>query len=274
MDGTKRCLRNIKFLKPYPVVAADALLEIDTAVISAVLSLDEHLSQTNTSCVPKLCYQSVYCCLIRYFLFRMRHEHQQTVSMRSNVREWIHILLVNTVLRNWSEQRPSNQGYLDSSITGEAGRVCYSRVDLLLISPSYRSTWLLLGCVGTLCTMGLVEINKPEGKPKETTWKREACYTWAEILTRVLQRVIHGRKILTRVLQRVWERGVDSCGLIQGPVTGSCQPSGYIRGIWEEARCATVSLSMFLHHELTDLLQLMVHSSDITNARRVRKLVQ
>jgi hypothetical protein len=28
------------------------------------LSLDEHLSQTNTSFVPKFCYQPVYCCLI------------------------------------------------------------------------------------------------------------------------------------------------------------------------------------------------------------------
>jgi hypothetical protein len=27
---------------------------------------------TNTSCVPKCCYQSVYCCLIRYFLVRIR----------------------------------------------------------------------------------------------------------------------------------------------------------------------------------------------------------
>jgi hypothetical protein len=39
-------------LQPYPVVAADTLLEIGTVVISAVLSLDEHLSQTNNSCVP------------------------------------------------------------------------------------------------------------------------------------------------------------------------------------------------------------------------------
>jgi hypothetical protein len=35
---------NIEFLQPYPVVAADALLEIAVAVISAVFSLDEHLS--------------------------------------------------------------------------------------------------------------------------------------------------------------------------------------------------------------------------------------
>jgi hypothetical protein len=47
---------NIEFLQPYPVVAAEALLEIGTAVISAVLSLDEHLSQTNTYSVLKCCY--------------------------------------------------------------------------------------------------------------------------------------------------------------------------------------------------------------------------
>jgi hypothetical protein len=36
---------NIEFLQPYTVVVADALLENGTAVISAVLSLDEHLSE-------------------------------------------------------------------------------------------------------------------------------------------------------------------------------------------------------------------------------------
>jgi hypothetical protein len=34
---------NIEFLRPYPVVEADALPEIGTAVILAVLSLDKHL---------------------------------------------------------------------------------------------------------------------------------------------------------------------------------------------------------------------------------------
>jgi hypothetical protein len=55
---------NIELLQPYHIVAADALLENGAAVISAVLSLDEHLSHTNTSCVPKFCYQSVYCRLV------------------------------------------------------------------------------------------------------------------------------------------------------------------------------------------------------------------
>jgi hypothetical protein len=36
-----------------PVVAAHALPEIGTALIYAILSLDDHLSQINTSCVTK-----------------------------------------------------------------------------------------------------------------------------------------------------------------------------------------------------------------------------
>jgi hypothetical protein len=51
---------------PYPIVAADALLAIGTAVIPTVLSLGKHLSQTNISYVQKCCYQSVYCCLILF----------------------------------------------------------------------------------------------------------------------------------------------------------------------------------------------------------------
>jgi hypothetical protein len=40
-------------------------------IISDVLPLDEHVSHTNTTCVSKYCYQSVYCCLIQYFLVRI-----------------------------------------------------------------------------------------------------------------------------------------------------------------------------------------------------------
>jgi hypothetical protein len=50
--------------------------------------------------------------------------------------------------RNWLEQRPSNQGELDSSVTGEVGREYYTGLDLLLIPLLYRGTWwLLLSCV-------------------------------------------------------------------------------------------------------------------------------
>jgi hypothetical protein len=50
-------------MQPYPVAAADTLLEIGTAVISAVLSLDEHLSQ---------CFflwpEILLCCVVGYAL--------------------------------------------------------------------------------------------------------------------------------------------------------------------------------------------------------------
>jgi hypothetical protein len=51
--------------------AADALREIGTIAISDVLWIDEHLSQTNTYCVPKCCCQSVYCYHIQYFVVRI-----------------------------------------------------------------------------------------------------------------------------------------------------------------------------------------------------------
>jgi hypothetical protein len=57
---------NSKFLQPYYVTAADALLEIGMAIISTIYSLSKHLSQTNISCVLKCSYQLVYQCLIRY----------------------------------------------------------------------------------------------------------------------------------------------------------------------------------------------------------------
>jgi hypothetical protein len=44
------------------------------------------------------------------------------------------------LLRNWREQRPSNKCDLDSSVTGKAGKICYTGVDLLLNSALYRST--------------------------------------------------------------------------------------------------------------------------------------
>lgn len=46
------------------VVAAE-VFEIGTAAILATLYLDERLSQTETSCVPKFCYQLLHCYLIR-----------------------------------------------------------------------------------------------------------------------------------------------------------------------------------------------------------------
>jgi hypothetical protein len=141
---------NTEFLQPYSVVAADALFEIGTAVISAVLSLNEILSQTNTFRVPTFCYQSVYC-IVRCFLVGIRIA---TCFTNSSKRFRCEVMFENVytrstrdyttfahaqLLRNWREQRPSSQGDLDSSVTGEIGRVCYTGVELLL-KFLYRST--------------------------------------------------------------------------------------------------------------------------------------
>jgi hypothetical protein len=93
----------------------------------------------------------------------MLQEQEQTISIRSNVREWTHVLLANTPCSylhrfcatgvisglatrvTWLE---THEGGLGEFITGGGG-------DLLLIWFLYRSTWWLLGCVlnGTLCIL-------------------------------------------------------------------------------------------------------------------------
>jgi hypothetical protein len=57
---------SVEFLHQCPVVAADARLATGTAVISALLSLDHHLSHTSTSRVRKLYYQSVCRCFTQH----------------------------------------------------------------------------------------------------------------------------------------------------------------------------------------------------------------
>jgi hypothetical protein len=80
---------NIEFLQPYPVVAADALFQIVTTVISAVLSLHERLSQT----FP---LSRNFVSSRRIFLFGTSSSgfallnaslQQQTILMQSNIRE-------------------------------------------------------------------------------------------------------------------------------------------------------------------------------------------
>jgi hypothetical protein len=84
-------MANIGFLQPYPVVAAIALLKICryTAEISALISLYEHFSETIF--IPKLFRQSVYFCLIRRFLVRIRilnvSRAAETISILGNVQE-------------------------------------------------------------------------------------------------------------------------------------------------------------------------------------------
>jgi hypothetical protein len=43
------------FFQTYPVYVIDARFEIRTVILSAVLSLDKHLSETKASCVLKCC---------------------------------------------------------------------------------------------------------------------------------------------------------------------------------------------------------------------------
>jgi hypothetical protein len=56
---------------------------------------------------------------------------------------WYAVFAPARLLRNWREQRPSNQDDLYSSVTGEVGRFHYMGVHLLLISFLHHSTWLL-----------------------------------------------------------------------------------------------------------------------------------
>lgn len=72
------------------------LPEIGSAIISAVSSLDERLSQPKTSRVPKFCYESVYW-LIWHFLVRIVKWFTNTANdfNAMYVRGWIHILLLN-----------------------------------------------------------------------------------------------------------------------------------------------------------------------------------
>jgi hypothetical protein len=76
---TTKTNENTEFVQLYLVAAADALPEISTAVVSAGVSFDEHLSHTNTSCIPK--------CSHTVFLSLSVLSCQQAISMRSNVRE-------------------------------------------------------------------------------------------------------------------------------------------------------------------------------------------
>jgi hypothetical protein len=100
-------------------------------------------------------------CLVRYFLVRIRIAECLTNSGKRfrcetvfenehTFYSWIDAPARH--LHNWREQRPSNKGNLDSSVTEEVGRVLHRSgptSDLIV----YRSTWLLMGCVlnGTPC---------------------------------------------------------------------------------------------------------------------------
>jgi hypothetical protein len=126
------------------------------AVWVAVPSCWNQQSVTCQHCPTLHMFLIAECCLIRYFFVRIRSDINASRTAANDFSaKWCS--RVNTrssraytlfvpaqLLRNWHEQRPSNQGYLDSSVTGKVGRVYYTGVDLILISFSYRSTWLFL----------------------------------------------------------------------------------------------------------------------------------
>jgi hypothetical protein len=81
------------------------------------------------------------------------------ISMLSNVWEHTHVLFENTTFRaciasaHWREQRPADYGDLDSSVTGELGRLVHIWNCFWFYFYSVSHTWFLLHCVlnGTLC---------------------------------------------------------------------------------------------------------------------------
>jgi hypothetical protein len=85
-------------------------------------------------CVPK-CYQSVYCCLIGYFLIEMRiakcftniNKRFRCKCSKINIcfgGEYT-IFAPAQLLRNWREHRPSNKCDLDLNTSGEGGRILH-----------------------------------------------------------------------------------------------------------------------------------------------------
>jgi hypothetical protein len=80
----------------------------------------------------------------------MFHEQQQTILMWSNVREWTHILLVNTPFLHLHSFCATGMSsgiatrVTSTQVSGEVGIVYYTGVDLCLTWFSYRNMWLLL----------------------------------------------------------------------------------------------------------------------------------
>jgi hypothetical protein len=85
-SSTKRNSGCTEFLQLCPVVAFDDLLNIDRAVISPILSLDEHSSQTSlNNCGQIFYYQAAYCSYVvlpsQQTHWQMLHKQPQSISM-------------------------------------------------------------------------------------------------------------------------------------------------------------------------------------------------
>jgi hypothetical protein len=141
-------------LWPCCVAAAHALLEIETAVISVVSSVDMHLLQAlhvsrnfvTSPCIVILFHAFLYVLLnasrtAAYdFDSMLQCEVQLGINSRS-APEYV-MFAPPQLLRNYREQRPSSQGDLKSSATGKVGGGCYTEMDLPLTSFVYGGTWL------------------------------------------------------------------------------------------------------------------------------------
>lgn len=149
---------NDNILQPYPVVAADVLLEICKAVISVLLSSDEHLSQTNSSCVRKSCLQSVHCCLFRNILLGVRIAKRFTKSNKRfwwkvkfknepTLCSWIHHIrictcfaqLVYDIVMVSTSALDGDQRYLHNTATLQPRKEHRYPLDWRLVGPDRRS---------------------------------------------------------------------------------------------------------------------------------------
>lgn len=140
---------NYEFLWPYPAAAANTLLEIGMAVISAVVT-NNHLSPINTSCVWNsdadwLVVASFITILSGNVLLNASQQQQMTL-MQSNFQEQSHILLENTPcshLHSFCATGMSSDLLTTATMTWvslESLWVCYMGATLLLISFLYWST--------------------------------------------------------------------------------------------------------------------------------------
>jgi hypothetical protein len=138
----------------------------------------------------------------------MLHEQQQTISMRSNVPEWTHVLLVNTPCSHLHNLCVGSG--LASRVTlawvsrGRLSVSIYTEVDLLLISFFYCSMWLLLGFI----------LN---GTPfSDTLWKESANQ---EVCLRLVQTVPRQRLYLQGKKHRASSGFRGDCAANSGNVT-------------------------------------------------------
>jgi hypothetical protein len=86
------------------------------------------------------------------------------------------------LLRTWREQRPSNKSDLDSSATGEVGKVYYMGVDLLLIS--FRTV------VRDCCWVVFLNFADTEGRPAPSSASSLLQTLWEDEELRIRRAVL------------------------------------------------------------------------------------